>query len=217
MATRALSDKAQVIYSKVSPEETKFGELKKIAKELKSNHEIAMELWSTKEFRPRMLATLIVDKKLLTQDLIDQLAGDMADHEPDEANRLSEWLMANQLMKSKKTTALLEKWEHHPTATLRRLFWYHQARLRWTGQTPPGNSAELVASLEKNLENEEPQVQWAMNFCAGQIGIREPQYRARCISLGERLGLYKGEAVSKGCTPSYLPEFIKIEVAKLSK
>jgi hypothetical protein len=37
---------------------------------------------------------------------------------------------------------------------------------------------------------------------------------ARCIKLGKALGLYKDEHVAKNCTPSYLPEFIRIEVAK---
>ena len=60
----------------------------------------------------------------------------------------------------------------------------------------------------------EPEVQWAMNFSAGQIGVFEPAYRSRCIELGERIGLYKGDPVAKGCTPDYLPEFIRIEAAK---
>jgi hypothetical protein len=53
-----------------------------------------------------------------------------------------------------------------------------------------------------------------MNFCAGQIGVHEPKFRSRCIKLGKTLGLYKDEHVAKNCTPSYLPEFIRIEVAK---
>ena len=32
--------------------------------------------------------------------------------------------------------------------------------------------------------------------------------------MGKTLGLYKDEPVAKNCTPSYLPEFIRIEVAK---
>lgn len=64
------------------------------------------------------------------------------------------------------------------------------------------------------MEGAEPEVQWAMNFAAGQIGIHEPEHRSRCLALGERLGLYKDEPVSRGCTPNYLPEFIRIEVAK---
>lgn len=57
------------------------------------------------------------------------------------------------------------------------------------------------------MADAEPEVQWAMNFCAGQIGIHEPHFRSRCIKLGEALGLYKDERVAKNCTPNYLPEF----------
>ena len=108
----------------------------------------------------------------------------------------------------------METWEKNPSPILRRLFWYHQARLRWTGQVPPENSEDLLDSLEREMADAEPVVQWAMNFCACQIGVHQPKLRSRCIKLGERLGLYKDEHVAKNCTPSYLPEFIKIEVAK---
>ena len=118
-------------------------------------------------------------------------------------------------MKDKKLVTLVETWEEAPSPVLRRLFWYHQARLRWMGRTPPPeNSAELLDSLEANMAGAEPEVQWAMNFCAGQIGIFEPKLRSRCIRLGKTTGLYKDEPVAKNCTPSYIPEFIRIEVAK---
>ena len=56
-----------------------------------------------------------------------------------------------------------------------------------------------------------------MNFTAAQIGKWQEKYRQRCIELGEKTGLYKGEKVPKGCTPSYLPDFIAIETTKLKK
>lgn len=213
----ALSSTAQKIYSQISKDNPKFGDLKKIGREIKKDHDLAMELWSTGEYYPRLLAVLIMDKLLLTQEVVDKLAADMASHDYDQRNQLADWLLANQLMKSKKTIALLETWEHHPSPTLRRLFWYYQARLRWTGQTPPNNTEVLLTSLQKNMANAEPEVQWAMNFSAAQIGIHQPVYRSQCIELGERLGLYKDDPVARGCTPDYLPEFIRIEAAKLSK
>ena len=99
----------------------------------------------------------------------------------------------------------------------RRIFWYHQARLRWMGNTNQSNTEELLTSIEKNIANEQPEVQWAMNYTAGQIGKWQEKYRARCISIGEETGLYRDEVVAKNCTPSYLPDFISIEVAKLQK
>lgn len=209
-----LSIKAQSIVSEFSHEKTKFGDLKKKAKEIKNDHDLAMELWSTGEYHLRLLATLILDKKCLTQETINQLASDMLTHEQDQRNQLADWFLANQLMKDKRTIALLNTWENNPLIILRRLFWYYQARLRWTGQVPPENSADLLDSLESHMADEKPDVQWAMNFCAGQIGIHESKYRSRCIKLGEKSGLYKDEVVARNCTPSYLPEFISIEVAK---
>ena len=208
-----LSSKAENILDQINSK-TKLGDLRKIAKDIKKDHELAMELWSTGKFLPRQLAILIMDNKLLSQDLINKLDKDMQAHSFGERNQLMDWLMANQLSKDKKTITLMESWENSPSSLQRRIFWYYQARLRWLGQTPPPNTEELLSAIEKQIENEEPEVQWAMNFTAGWIGVFDKKYRTRCIEVGKKTGLYKGEMVSKGCTPNYLPEFIAIESNK---
>jgi len=210
-----LSSKAQEVLQALDHDDPKMGDVKKIAAEIKKNHSLALELWATKAFGARLLSLLIMDKMLLTQETIDSLAGDMADHEDDQRDKLSEWLLAHQLMKSKKTTALIEGWADHPSTVLRRLFWYYQGRLRWMGKVPVDNAASLLQAINQSMANEAPDVQWAMNFTAGWIGVHQPEYRDECIKLGESLGLYKGDPVSRGCTPSYLPEFIAVEVSKL--
>ncbi len=207
---------AEELLAQITKDDIKLGELKKIAKQIKMDHQLAQALWASEHQSARLLSVLIMDKKCLTQSAIEDLAKDLLQQSEPQRNQISEWLLANQLTKSKKTKDLLEQWQDHASPVLRRLFWYHQARLRWVGQTPPGNTDELVVLLEKDLAKEQPEVQWAMNFCAGQIGVHQPEYRDRCIKLGERSGLYKNEKVSKGCTPSYLPKFIEIEVAKRS-
>ncbi|MGD6942842.1 DNA alkylation repair protein [Cytobacillus gottheilii] len=208
-----ISSKAENILAQIHSK-TKLGDLRKIAKDIKKDHELAMELWSTEAYLPRLLAILIMDKKLLSQDVLNRLDQDMQTHIFDERNNLMDWLMANQLSKDKKTIALIDSWENSTSALQRRTFWYYQARLRWTGQTPPDNTEYLLSALEANIAQEEPEVQWAMNFTAGWIGVYDEKQRARCITLGEKTGLYKGEKVAKGCTPSYLPEFIAIEANK---
>lgn len=125
--------------------------------------------------------------------------------------------MANQLTKDKKLITWMESWQNSPSALRRRAYWYYQGRLRWMGQTPPANTADLLSVIEAKISKEEPEVQWAMNFTTGWIGVFDEKYRARCIKIGEETGLYKGEPVSKGCTPDYLPEFIRIEAGKRNK
>ena len=126
-----LSSKAKEIYTQINQQTTRLGDLRKIAKTIKTDHNLAMELWSTGEFLPRMLAILIMDKKVLNQKVIDQLVRDIQQHKYDQRLQLIDWLMANQLTKNKKIVSLIESWENNPSPLLRRVFWYYQARLRW--------------------------------------------------------------------------------------
>lgn len=196
---------------------TKLGDIRKLAKTIKKDHDLAMALWETNVYLARQLAILIMDKNQLTQELINQLTTDMATHNIDERNQLVDWLMANQLTKSKKTIALMETWLDSSSSLQRRIFWYYQGRLRWMGQTPPANTEALLTVIEAQIEKEVPEVQWAMNFTAAQIGIFQEEYRLRCVQLGERIGLYKDEKVAKNCTPNYLPLYIATQVEKISK
>ena len=208
-----LSTIAENILTKIIDKNTKLGDLRTIAKDIKKDHQLAIELWSTGHFFARQLAILIMDKKLLTEELIDKLIADINQHNENDKLHINDWLMANQLTKVKKTITLIESWEESQSSLKRRIYWYYQGRLRWTGQTQP-NSEELLSTIETQIEKEETEVQWAMNFTAGWIGVYDKKYRNRCIALGEKTGLYKGKMVSKGCTPEYLPEFITIESNK---
>ena len=211
----ALSPKAQEVIAKLETESPKMGDIKKLAKSIKKNPELAWELWGTGEYVPRLLAALIFDPKKLTEDDFHQFAEEMTVHDEKQRHQMGDWLLAHQLMKSKDLTAAMLTWMENPLPILRRFFWYHQLRLRWTGKTPPPeNSGELMNAIEEKLGSEDPDVQWAMNGCAGWIGVFEPEFRDRCIQLGESLALYKEEKVPKNCTPNYLPEFIRIEVGK---
>lgn len=196
---------------------TKMGDIKKIAKSIKVDHELALTLWDTGNYHDRLLSVLIFDKKQISEELLEKLAKDMEEHSSDEMNQISGWLLANQLMKDKKLSKLMTSWQHHNLPVLRRLFWYYQARLRWTGKTEYDNTEALLNDIEKDIKDEEPDVQWTMNYLAAQIGIFVPELRERCVNMGKEIGLYKGEKVSKGCTPAYLPEFIRIEVEKRNK
>lgn len=211
-----LSAQAANIYRQVSAPGTPLGDLRKIAKVIKKDHALAMELWHTGEYLPRQMALLIMDPQLLNQPVIDALDKDMQQHTDAEQLQLADWLLANQLTKHKQAILLLQSWRDSPSVLQRRLFWYYQGRLRWTGQVPPDDTEELLTLIETRIAKEQAAVQWAMNFTAAQIGIFQQEYRQRCIELGERTGLYKDMKVAKNCTPDYLPEWIAMQVAKLN-
>lgn len=46
----------------------KMGDIRNIAKKLKTNHELALKLWDTENVEARFLATLLIDPKKLSND-----------------------------------------------------------------------------------------------------------------------------------------------------
>src|SRR5690606_20088743 len=162
-----MAQTAENILEQISSKDTKLGDLRTIAKAIKKNHQLAMELWNAKYFFARQLAILIMDKKQLTEEVIDHLIGDINQHEEKEKLQLTDWLMANQLTKDKEIIALIDSWRNSPSSLKRRIFWYYQDRLRWTGQIPPSNTEELVSKFETEISKEQPEVQWAMNLNEG--------------------------------------------------
>ena len=55
----ALSARVKKLVAEITGGPVKLGDLRARGKEIKKDHELALELWSTGEFYPRLLATLI--------------------------------------------------------------------------------------------------------------------------------------------------------------
>lgn len=211
----SLSPRARALHDQIADPTTKKSAIRKLAKTIRTDHELGLELWRTGVNPCCHLAILIFDRKRIDQAFVDELEATMGDIPVQKKAHLMDWLLANHLCKSKGGKALVESWEHSPSALQRRTFWYHQSRLRWTGQAPPPNTEALLEAAEARMQGEDPIVQMFMNFTVGQIGTYQPEHRARCIALGERTGLFRDEKVPRGCVPGYLPEFIRVQVAKL--
>lgn len=192
----------------------KYGDIKKLAKEIKKDHNLGLELWKTGQYYPRLLAVLILDKKFIDNELMYKIAIDLIEHEEDEWKQILDWLYANQINKSKKTLGMVDGWIDSKSPILKKLFWTHQYRLRWTGKTGHENTEELIAVIESTIMDEITSIQESMIMTAGWIGVYNLEYRDRIISLGEDTKLFKDKKVSPGCTPWYLPDFISIEADK---
>ncbi len=113
-----------------------------MAKEIKKDHKLAKELWSTGKYYPRLLAALLLDKKELSQEVIETMMNDLSTNSEVNALRISEWLLANQLVKSKSTIALLESYQHHKMPMLRRLF-FGTIKLDFVGLARPDLTIRL--------------------------------------------------------------------------
>ena len=199
---------------KLDAERVSSTDLRAIAKAIGKNHTLAQDLWAANRLNYRLAAVLIMDPKKIDAGYLETLVGDIETLAEAEQEKLSEWLLANQLMHIKTIGDAIEPWSVEKSVVKQRMFWSYQARKIRKNKQANSNSDRLLAVIEKEMENSHPTVQWTMNWCAAEIGIFDETQRERCIALGERLGLYKDYPVSKGCTSPYLPIWINAMVGK---
>jgi 3-methyladenine DNA glycosylase AlkD len=174
--------------------------LRALAKRLKTQHELALELWATGDTAARLLATLVCKPRAFSAAELDGLIRDIG------SPKLLDWFIVNVVKPGRHAEELRLRWKDGDNLV---------GRAGWSLTTDrviknPGG-LDLVALLDQ-IENEMKQApepkQWPMNHCLAEIGIRNPELRSRAIAIGERLAVLIDYPASPGCTPPYAPMWI---------
>lgn len=90
-----ISARAAQLVAEITQPNVKLSDLRVHGKAIKKDHDLAMELWSTGQHHPRLLATLLFDKKLLTEEVLDRLASDLLQLESKERCHIADWLLVS--------------------------------------------------------------------------------------------------------------------------
>lgn len=179
----------------------RLGDIRKLAKEIKVNHELALALWETGNIDARLLATLLIKPKNLSAAELDRMVRSVS------FVQVADWLNSYVVKSHPDKETLRQGWmtTGHPWA----------ARAGWSltheriGKSPQGlDLPALLDRIESEMRDAAPEVQWTMNFCLAGIGIHFPKHRKRAIAIGETLGIYRDYPVSKGCTSPFAPIWI---------
>lgn len=179
----------------------RMGDIRAIAKEAKIDHELGLELWATENHDARLLATLVMKPKKLSCEELQSLVATI------EAPHLADWFMTNVVRKHPAKEALRQLWMQPCPPMQARLGWYLTSDR--ISKEPEGLDLEAILDrIEGEMLNAPEVVQWTMNFCLAEIGIKFAEHRARAIAIGEQLGVYRDYPTSKGCTSPYAPTWI---------
>jgi 3-methyladenine DNA glycosylase AlkD len=184
-------------------------QLRSLAKHLKLQHELALELWATGDTAARLLATLVCKPKAFSADELDAMVRDI------RSPKLLDWFIVNVVKASRHTEELRLRWKDEDELA---------GRAGWSLTTervvksPEGlDFGALLDQIEKELKRAPEQKQWAMNHCLAEIGIAHQKYRERAIGIGERLRVLIDYPASPGCTPPYAPAWIAEMVRRQEK
>jgi 3-methyladenine DNA glycosylase AlkD len=179
----------------------RLGDIRTLAKEIKTNHELALALWETGNIDARLLAILVMRPKNLSADEMDRMVR--------SANfaQLADWLNAYVVKNHPEKETLREKWMAADDPWAARAGWSLTSER--IGKSPKGlDLPAILDRIESEMRDAAPEAQWTMNYCLAGIGIHFPEHRKRAIAIGESLGIYRDYPVSKGCTSPFAPIWI---------
>ncbi|HKQ50659.1 MAG TPA: DNA alkylation repair protein [Phycisphaerae bacterium] len=180
-----------------------MGDIRTLAKKIKTDHALALELWKTGNIDAQLLAILIMKPKELSAKELDKLV--RTARFAWVADWFNAYIVKEQCFADKETLRI--KWMEDKDGWAARAGWNLTAsRINKGGKDAKGlDLPALLVRIEKEMPKAKPEVQWTMNNTLMAIGIHHAAHRKRAIAIGERLGLYKDWPVSKGCTPPYAP------------
>ncbi|MDQ0638194.1 3-methyladenine DNA glycosylase AlkD [Pedobacter sp. W3I1] len=185
----------------------KMGDIRAIAKKIKTDHELALQLWETENIDARLLAILILKPKALSAEQIEQMVAS------ENFTWAADWFYNYIVKEYPNKEQFREKWMNSGNIMLARAGWSltsgHIIR------EPEGiDIPAILDRIEKEMPEAAPEIQWTMNTALAQIGINHTDYRERALAIGEKLGIYRDYPVSKGCTSPFAPIWINEMVSR---
>lgn len=179
----------------------RLGDIRKVAKEIKSDHELAISLWETANVDARLLAILLIKPKHLSVEEVDRMVRSV------RFVQVADWLNAYVVKDHPERETLRQPWMNDPNPWAARAGWSLTAGR--IARSPEGlDLPALLDRIETEMPGAPQEVQWTMNNCLAGIGIHFPEHRKRAIAIGEALGIYRDYPVSKGCTSPFAPIWI---------
>lgn len=178
-----------------------LSKLRAVAKSLKTQHELARELWATDDTAARLLSLLICKPKEFSQDELDTMIREA------RAPKVHDWLVNYVVKRSPHMEALRTTWFSDSDPVVASAGWALTTHL--IGREPERLDLEgLLDTIEAEMKDAPDRLQWAMNNCLAEIGIKHEPLRARAIDIGERLEVLKDYPTPPNCTSPFAPIWI---------
>lgn len=185
----------------------KTGDIRKLAKEIKVDHDLGLELWNTGNADAQMLAILLVRPKDLSTKELASMAKE------GKCEWVADWLNNYVIKKHPETESLREAWMKSKNAMTARAGWSLTAERVRKGADGLDLGA-LLDRIEAEMPKAKAPAQWTMNVCLCEIGIHHAEHRKRAIAIGEAIALYKDWPERKGCTSPFAPVWIEEAVRR---
>ncbi len=178
-----------------------LSKLRAVAKRLKTQQDLARELWNTGDTAARLLSLLICRPKAFAKDELDSMVRQA------KTPKVNDWLVNYVVKKSPYCEELRVQWFSDADPVVAAAGWALTSER--IVKKPEGlDLDQLLDLIEADMKDAPERLQWAMNNCLAQIGIEHPGHRSRALSIGERLEVLKDYPTPPNCTSPFAPIWI---------
>ncbi|MGW0035225.1 DNA alkylation repair protein [Gordonia sp. NPDC003376] len=175
--------------------------LRAVATRVRTDHDLACELWATDDSAARLLALLICRPRLFTAEELDTMLREA------RTPKVHAWLVGYAVKKSTHGDALRVAWFDDPDPVVASAGWALTGDRIGAGADGL-DLPDLLTRIEVQMGGAPDRLQWAMNGCLARIGIDHPEHRSRAIDIGERIEVLKDYPTARGCVSPFAPIWI---------
>ncbi|MCM3778312.1 DNA alkylation repair protein [Microbacterium hydrocarbonoxydans] len=175
--------------------------MRALAKRIKTDHPLALKLWSTGDTAARLLALLICTPRSFTPDELDAM---LRQTQPPKVN---DWFVNYVAKKTPLAEEMRMRWFDDADPTVAAAAWA-LTTVRVQKDAAGLDLPHLLDVIERDLRDAPARLQWSMNETLANIGIFHPELRARARDIGERLRVLADYPTAPGCTSPFAPIWI---------
>ncbi|EEM71157.1 MULTISPECIES: DNA alkylation repair protein [Bacillus cereus group] len=180
-----------------------FANLKLLKKKIKKDHDLAISLWETKNMDAMTLATMILDPKKVTTELLNKWV-----------QEVDYYCLMDVLMTAICTSPIaierMEEWTKSDDEWIGRAGWSLLANIAIKNKTLQDDSfSPYLEEIKENIHNEKNRKREAMNSALIAIGIRNEDLEQTAIEIAREIGKVQVDHGATSCKTTDAESYIK--------
>ncbi|OPD53977.1 DNA alkylation repair protein [Bacillus anthracis] len=180
-----------------------FANLKLLKKKIKKDHDLAIVLWETKNMDAMTLATMILDPKKVTTELLNKWV-----------QEVDYYCLMDVLMTAICTSPIaierVEEWTKSDDEWIGRAGWSLLANIAIKNKTLQDDFfSPYLEEIKENIHNEKNRKREAMNSALIAIGIRNEDLEQTAIEMAREIGKVQVDHGATSCKTPDAESYIK--------
>ncbi|MDR0167719.1 DNA alkylation repair protein [Bacillus paranthracis] len=180
-----------------------FANLKLLKKKIKKDHDLAISLWETKNMDAMTLATMILDPKKVTTELLNKWV-----------QEVDYYCLMDVLMTAICTSPIaierMEDWTKSDDEWIGRAGWSLLANIAIKNKTLQDDFfSPYLEEIKVNIHNEKNRKKEAMNSALIAIGIRNEDLERKAIEIAREIGKVHVDHGATSCKTPDAESYIK--------